>query len=60
MSRLDPKDTYHMLFWEEAKEQLATMEHDILLAEAGNSNEETINRIFRMAHSIKGSAATLG
>lgn len=59
MARLDLHDSYHMLFWEEAREQIGTMEKELLLVEAGLSTDETINRIFRMAHSIKGGSATL-
>lgn len=59
MARLDLNDSYHMLFWEEAREQIGTMEKELLLVEAGLSSDETINRIFRMAHSIKGASATL-
>lgn len=59
MSRLDPKDSYHMLFWHEAEEQLQQMEQALLEIEAGQYQEETVNHLFRMAHSLKGSSATL-
>jgi two-component system chemotaxis sensor kinase CheA len=48
------------MFLQETKEQIQKMEEDFLLLEAGNADEDVINRIFRMAHSVKGSAATIG
>ena len=59
MSRLDPKDSYHMLYWHEAGEQLQEMEQALLKIETGHYDDETINHLFRMAHSLKGSSATL-
>lgn len=59
MSRLDPNDSYHMLYWQEAGEQLQEMEQALLKIETGHYDDETINHIFRMAHSLKGSSATL-
>ena len=59
MARLDLKDSYHMLFWEEARDQISVIEQELLQIEAGTSTNETINNIFRMAHSLKGAAATL-
>ncbi len=59
MARLDLKDSYHMLFWEEARDQIVVIEQELLQIEAGTFNEETVNRIFRMAHSIKGGSSTL-
>lgn len=40
----------------EAKAHIATMEAGLLRMEAGEEEEEDINRLFRAAHSIKGTA----
>jgi len=59
MSRLDKKDPYHMMFIEETNEQIARMEQELLVLETGRVDDEAINTIFRMAHSLKGASATL-
>ena len=46
-------------FIEEAKEHLETIEKGILDLSAAVEDEETINELFRAAHSIKGGAAML-
>ncbi len=46
-------------FIEEAKEHLETIEKGILDLSAALEDEETINELFRAAHSIKGGAAML-
>jgi len=51
---------FHAAFFEESREGLASMEAGLLSLEAGTSDGETINVIFRAAHSIKGGAATFG
>jgi chemotaxis protein histidine kinase CheA len=47
-------------FIEEAKEHLETLEKGILELSSAVSDEETINELFRAAHSVKGGAAMLG
>ena len=47
----------HKVFFEESFEGLDVMESSLLVLDAGSSLE-TINTIFRAAHSIKGGAAT--
>jgi two-component system chemotaxis sensor kinase CheA len=59
MHRLDIKDPYQAMFIDETREQLEQMEQELLNLESGRADNETINIIFRMAHSIKGSAATM-
>lgn len=59
MHRLDISDPYHAIFIDETREQLEELEREVLELEAGRADEETINVIFRMAHSIKGSASTM-
>ena len=43
-------------FIQEAKVHIANMEAGLLAMENGESNDDTIHRIFRAAHSIKGTA----
>ncbi len=47
-------------FYEESFEGLETMERELLNLESGNTDPETINAIFRAAHSIKGGSGTFG
>ncbi len=47
-------------FFQEAAEHLDTMESALLSLRAGDSDGETLNAIFRAAHSIKAGAATFG
>lgn len=47
-------------FIEEAQEHLETLEKGILELSSAINDEETINELFRAAHSVKGGAAMLG
>jgi len=47
-------------FYEESFEGLGTMEAELLHLDVGAADAETINTIFRAAHSIKGGSATFG
>ena len=49
----------HKIFFEESHEGLDAMESGLLNLDA-SADRETINTIFRAAHSIKGGAATFG
>ena len=51
---------FHATFFEESREGLATMESGLLKLESGQADADTINAIFRAAHSIKGGAGTFG
>jgi two-component system chemotaxis sensor kinase CheA len=51
---------FHGVFFEEAGENLATMESLLLEIDVDAASEEELNAIFRVAHSIKGGAATFG
>jgi two-component system, chemotaxis family, sensor kinase CheA len=53
---------FHAAFFEESREGLDAMESGLLSLESGGAgaDPETINVIFRAAHSIKGGAATFG
>ncbi len=47
-------------FYEESFEGLDIMESELLKLDVGSADSETINTIFRAAHSIKGGSATFG
>jgi two-component system chemotaxis sensor kinase CheA len=51
---------YRQVFLEEATEHLAEMSHALLELEKDSAGAEAIDLLFRMAHSIKGMAASLG
>ena len=51
---------FHEVFFEESFEGLDTMENGLLALSPGSEDDESINDIFRAAHSIKGGAGTFG
>jgi two-component system chemotaxis sensor kinase CheA len=51
---------FHQLFFDEARDHLATMEQLLLALDPADPDAEELNAIFRAAHSIKGGAATFG
>lgn len=51
---------YHKLFLEEATDHLGEISHALLGLEKDAASSESIDVIFRMAHSIKSMAASLG
>ncbi len=51
---------FHGVFFEEAGENLANMESLLLAIDVDAASDEELNAIFRVAHSIKGGAATFG
>lgn len=52
---------FHQVFFEESLEGLDIMESILLQMESGKSeDDEDINAVFRVAHSIKGGAGTFG
>ena len=51
---------FHAVFFEEAAEHLASLEHLLLELNIEAPDPEALNAIFRAAHSIKGSASTFG
>lgn len=53
-------EQFHQTFFEESFEGLDVMESTLLNLDAGAADPETINTIFRAAHSIKGGSATFG
>lgn len=51
---------YLELFIDETKEHLQTLNEHILVLEKDPENEDTINEIFRAAHTLKGMSGTMG
>ena len=51
---------FYQVFFEEAGENLATMEQMLLGLDLTHADDEELNAIFRCAHSVKGGAATFG
>ncbi|SIO04646.1 chemotaxis protein CheA [Salinivibrio sp. ES.052] len=51
-------DQLRRIFYEECRENLEVLERELLALDPENTDLESINTIFRAAHSIKGGAAT--
>ena len=51
---------YLEIFIEETREHLQSLNEQLLVLEKEPDNKETINEIFRAAHSLKGMAGTMG
>jgi two-component system chemotaxis sensor kinase CheA len=51
---------FYQVFFEEAGENLESMEQMLLNIDIGSPDDEQLNAIFRCAHSVKGGAATFG
>lgn len=51
---------YLEIFIDETKEHLQTLNDQVLVLEAEPDNIDTVNEIFRAAHSLKGMAGTMG
>ena len=51
---------FYQVFFEEAGENLARMEQQLLEIDLEQADDEELNSIFRCAHSVKGGAATFG
>ena len=51
---------YLEMFIDETKEHLQNLNDQVLVLEAEPDNIDTINEIFRAAHSLKGMAGTMG
>ncbi|MCX8059506.1 MAG: chemotaxis protein CheA [Spirochaetes bacterium] len=60
MEKLENFEEFFSEFIVEANEMIENMEQSIIELEKDNKNREKINEIFRGAHTIKGSSATLG
>ena len=53
-------EQFHAAFFEESFEALDSMESALLSLDVGSPDPESINTIFRVAHSIKGGAGMFG
>jgi len=51
---------YMELFVEESREQLQRLNHHLIKLESNPNNTEEVNEIFRVAHTLKGMAGTMG
>jgi len=51
---------FYQVFFEEAGENLEQMEQMLLGLDVSAADDETLNAVFRCAHSVKGGAATFG
>lgn len=51
---------YLEIFIDETKEHLQTLSDQLMILEQEPENMDTINEIFRAAHSLKGMAGTMG
>lgn len=54
------RDTLRRLFFEEAEEGLLAMEEALVALERGQARGEDLRVLFRVAHTLKGNAASLG
>ena len=51
---------FYQVFFEEAGENLDSMEQHLLGIDIARVDDEVLNSVFRCAHSVKGGAATFG
>jgi two-component system chemotaxis sensor kinase CheA len=51
---------FYAVFFEEARENLQSMESMLLAIDVDSASDDELNAIFRVAHSIKGGASTFG
>lgn len=57
----DPLERFRAVFFDESAEAIDAIERNLLnVDDASNMDSETINDIFRSAHSLKGGSATFG
>ena len=60
MSDVDPFEAIKVVFFQECDELLGDLETGLLAIEAGDTDSETINAVFRAVHSVKGGAGAFG
>jgi two-component system chemotaxis sensor kinase CheA len=53
-------DGLRLVFFQECEEHLAELEAGLIALQSGEADGETVNSVFRAAHSIKGGAAAFG
>ena len=51
---------FHAAFFDEAVDNLESMEALLLAMDGTSASDDDLNAVFRVAHSIKGGAATFG
>ena len=56
----DDLQEFRHLFLEECLENVELLERGLMIMDAGNAGSDTVNEVFRAAHSIKGGGATFG
>jgi two-component system chemotaxis sensor kinase CheA len=54
------RDVLMRLFFEESEEGLAAMEHALLVLEEAPEDASSLQTLFRVAHTLKGNAGSLG
>ncbi|OXE36045.1 MAG: chemotaxis protein CheA, partial [Phenylobacterium zucineum] len=57
---MDPLESIKQTFFQECDELLQDAEQGLLAMEAGDTDSETINAVFRAVHSVKGGAGAFG
>lgn len=57
---MDPMDQIRETFFQECEELMEVLEDGLNAMEAGEHDDETVNAVFRAAHSIKGGAGAFG
>lgn len=60
MSEVDPFEAIKVVFFQECDELLGDLEAGLLAMEAGRTDSETVNAVFRAVHSVKGGAGAFG
>lgn len=57
---MDPMEAIRATFFQECDELLADLEAGLLRLQAGDSDADTVNAVFRAVHSVKGGAGAFG
>jgi two-component system chemotaxis sensor kinase CheA len=57
---MDPMESIKVTFFQECEELLADLETGLLAMQAGVTDSETVNAVFRAVHSVKGGAGAFG
>ncbi len=57
---MDPMAAIRDTFFQECEEQLSELESGLMRMEGGETDQETVNAVFRAVHSVKGGAGAFG
>jgi len=60
MSDVDPFEAIKVVFFQECDELMGDLETGLLAIQAGDTDVETVNAVFRAVHSVKGGAGAFG